>query len=281
MLFPKLLLCTVAAMAWGYGNSGGSGYTGGSASANANYGAYPQPIYVSYDDYSSEEHHKHHKKSCKSKLHHYDLTAKDPAHSILEAKWKPVEKDGKDFTLITCPADCQNCALVAEADGNTATISTTQYQDTALLADGFKTGILAKCHGKKTTFVLDNDEKIVIKNVACIKYPETPLPCTLCNIDLIKPGFSPRASFASIDQAEGQCKKTVVTCTPTPGYCKIQVKAHYIDGTSDSTPSPAASTSATAEFFCQNDGTYKISLDGFTKSVKSIECVRSGTGPCV
>ncbi|EGT43873.1 hypothetical protein CAEBREN_14655 [Caenorhabditis brenneri] len=274
MLFPKLLLYTVAALAWGYGNSGGSGYTGGSASANANYGAYPQPIYVSYDDYSSEEDHHHHKKSCKSKLHHYDLTKKDPAHLILEAKWKPIEKDGKDFTLITCPADCKNCALVAEMEGTTAKVCDVSYSDSVLLADGFQVGVMAKCHGKKAKYELLDGEKIQIKNVACIKYPA----CTSCNknslLALDLPGMT--HAINDITSSGDGCSRIKLKCTNTAPFLTCQrAKIIIFDIDGNKHTKDGSNANVDVEVTCQKDGMYLLddNLDNL-KSIKGFVCVQ-------
>ncbi|EGT43878.1 hypothetical protein CAEBREN_14260 [Caenorhabditis brenneri] len=156
-----ILLCTVITLAVGYGD-GNYGPDGGG--------------YYDYED---------HKNECK-KLKHFDFEPINIAHFNREAKFSHVEKHGKDYIMISCPIDSQKYALIAEQEGTTSKISTSDYSDTVILADGSHVSVLAKCDGKRFVAKTADGDEIRIKKVACIQYPEAvPWFCSSCNTDSI------------------------------------------------------------------------------------------------
>ncbi|CAL2046702.1 unnamed protein product [Caenorhabditis brenneri] len=126
------------------------------------YGAGDYGTYVNgYYDYED------HRNECK-KLKHYDFDLQNSALINHKAKFTHVERHGKDYSMISCPIDCQACALVAEHEGSVFRIAGDDYPDTAVLADGTHVSVLAKCDGKRITAETKDGDEIKLKKVACI-----------------------------------------------------------------------------------------------------------------
>ncbi|CAL2046464.1 unnamed protein product [Caenorhabditis brenneri] len=245
MLLPAILLCTVSALALGYG-----GYDNGS---------------------------KEHK--C-GKLKHYNVEAKNGTYLHRKAKFTHLERHDKYYTMIICPNDAYKYALVAENEGSVFNIYGTEYLNTAVLAAGFNVGVVAKCDGKRTTAETTHGKKIRIKKVACIQITDTPgtnppLECSKCDMNLLKPVIDfPGTKFTFKETiAPDGCKTAKITCETISGSpCqKISIGVYDINGADVYVSSADGVTSISADITCKDDGGYWID-DPDMKALKSFDC---------
>ncbi|CAL2046726.1 unnamed protein product [Caenorhabditis brenneri] len=257
MLRLWIFLCAIVALTVGYGYD----YDFGS------------------QDYGSKE-------ECR-KLKHYDVDSSNDGHLSRKAKFTHLERHGKHYTMITCPNDSFMYSLVAEHEGSVFNIFGSNYQDTVVLAAGYNVGGVAKCDGKRTTVVTTDGKKIKIKKVACVqstgKVSATPTttmatttvnPCTLCDIQTIKPSSTPSGIIFEEKETTkpGECKQYEVTCKrdDTQVCTEVSISAPTVMGNSQmgyQTGSGLTQTSVTVD--CQTDGSWK---GGFETILSQMQC---------
>ncbi|EGT58979.1 hypothetical protein CAEBREN_18701 [Caenorhabditis brenneri] len=231
-----------------------------------------------YDyDYGNQDYGS--KEECR-KLKHYDVDSSNDGLLSRKAKFTRLERHGKHYTMITCPNDSFMYSLVSEHDGSVFSIFGSEYQDTVVLAAGYNFGVVAKCDGKRTTVETTDGKKIKIKRVACVQYTGTTAksstissstlttmtttisPCTLCDIQTIKPSSTPSGIIFEEKETTkpGECRQYEVTCKrdDTQVCTEVSISAPTAMGNSQmgyQTGAGLTQTSVTVD--CQADGSWK------------------------